>query len=454
MNRVTSVITAPFRAMAAAGGAVLRGSQMAFARTAGAWQILFGRTRIDYRSEVGEPMLNSAAAAVVGWVSRNFPEAPVRIRREGVSGEDAIVLPALTGPGFMIKLLERPNDHYSGVLQWMATIADFVHGNAYWIKTRSDGGRVNGLWWVPASLIEPMPDDNNDRVFISHYRYTVNGEEYHLHPRNVVHFRQGIDPSNPRKGLSRWGALWREVFTDEEASSFTATLLRNLGVPGVIIAPANTTTTSTLSRFEPESVKQTFMEKFSGDRRGEPLVLTTPTEVKVLSWSPNEMNLRELRRIPEERISAVIGVPAGVAGLGAGLDRSTFNNFAEANRAAYTQGVIPLQRLIAAELERQLLTEFIDEKRESFEVEFDWAKATAMQEAAADVWRRWESAAKAGLVTRGSFKRAVGIPSDDGDNVYVVANNIQFVPAGGNPPPSGLLIPSRSGPDGQFGVAA
>src|SRR5689334_24027667 len=42
-----------------------------------------------------------------------------------------------------------------------------------------------------------------------------------------------------------------------------------------------------------------------------------------------------------------------------------FTNYGEANVAAYTQGVIPLQREVAAELEVQLLGEFEDIDRKS-----------------------------------------------------------------------------------------
>jgi HK97 family phage portal protein len=442
MDRGIDLILAPFRAtgrfLAAVGGS----SAMMYSRAASwAWDMYMTRTRIDYRGEVGDPMRNSAVSAVSGWISRNFPEAPVVIRRQARPGDDALIFPSNTGPGQMLRLLERPNPYYSGVLQWMATITDFLRGNAYWVKLRDESDRPVQLWWVPESLMEPRWNESDDTSFIDWYDYRVDGKVFKIRPRDVIHFRQGIDPLNPRKGLSRFGALFREVFTDEEASAFTASLLRNLGVPGVIIAPANTTGGSNI-KTDPEAVKRTFMEKFGGDRRGEPMIMTSPTEIKVLSWSPSDMNLRDLRRIPEERISAVLGVPPGVAGLGAGLDRSTFNNFAEANRAAYTQGVIPLQRLIAAELEIQLLVDFADLSR-GYEVEFDWRKASAMQEAADAVWKRYESAATKGLITRSTFKKAVGLFAEDGDDVYIQPNNYIVTPEGSPPPApsSNLFLP-------------
>jgi phage portal protein BeeE len=101
-------------------------------------------------------------------------------------------------------------------------------------------GRVIALWWIPSDARAALAADD-PTVFIGWYEYTVDGVVYEDRPEDVVHFRHGIDPNNPRKGLSPLASLFREIFTDDEAANFTASLLRNLGVPGVVISPANTT---------------------------------------------------------------------------------------------------------------------------------------------------------------------------------------------------------------------
>jgi len=429
MSTVTALVARPFEST----GRILRlTSSMLWARGRG-WTFMWNRSRIDYRAEVGDPAANSIVGAVVGWISRNFPDAPVRIVREDQPDGPPIRRSA-TGPGAMLRLLERPNRFFSGVLQWMATVVDYVtDGNAYWLKVRNGAGRVVELWWVPQKFMEPRwpQDEQPSTTFIGWYELTLDGLRYEVDPANVIHFRNGLDPDNTRKGRAPLKSLFREIFTDEEAATFTASLLRNLGVPGVVIAPANTTGAQKLNA-DPEVIKQKFMDKFGGESRGEPLVLTAPTDVKVLSFNPQQMELKALRRIPEERVSAVLGVPAGVAGLGAGLDRNTFTNYGEANKAAYTQAVIPLQRLIAAELEVQLLPEFVANALELYDVFFDASVTQAMAEAAGEVWKRAESSATKGLITRADFKRIVGRkPATDGsDDVYIRPNNFLVTPAG------------------------
>lgn len=441
---LTALNRSPIGAAARAVGQATYGALNGVATTAGtlssvifrartAWQLLMNRTRFDYRAEVGDPATNSIVGAVVGWIARNFPDAPVRIVREGT--QEIAYMPAGSGAGYMLRLLERPNTKYSGVLQWRATVYDFIRGDAYWLKVRNGVGRVVELWWLPAFMIEPRWDERDRSSFITYYEYTVDGVAWKIRPNDVIHFRNGINPRNPRKGVDQLGSLFREIFTDDEAANFTAALMKNLGVPGVIIAPANTVGGAAM-KGDPQTIKDRFKETFGGDRRGEPMVLTGPSEIKVLSFSPQEMDLKALRRIPEERVSAVLGVPAGVAQLGAGLDRNTFTNYGEARGAAYTEGVIPLHRLIAAELEVQLLPEFVDTEREALDVWFDWTQVTAMAFAVAERRKSLETPASKGLMTRARYKKLTGEPvaTDGSDDVYVMPNNFIEVPAGGNPP--------------------
>lgn len=417
-------------------------------RSSAGLRYLLGSTRLDYAGMVADPTKNSIVVAVVGWIARNFPEAPVRVARILPGDIHEYIARGPTGPGFMLRLLERPNQWFSGVLLWMATIVDlYCTGNAYWIKIRNASGRVVQLWWVPKAQMKPgWPDDG--RTFIGWYEYRPgDGYVYGLDPHDVVHFRDGIDPLNTRVGLSKLASLFREIYTDDESANFSAALVRNMGVPGVVISPANTVSAGLGIDMDPEAIKRSFMEKFGGDRRGEPLVITAPTDVKTLSFNPQEMDLKTLRRVPEERISGVLGIAAVVAGLGAGLDRSTFTNYGEARKAAYEESVIPEQRLIAAELEVQLLDEFVDIEATEYDVDFDLANVRALQEAVDAIWSRNRSAASAGLITRAAFKRAIGQPVDpDGaDDVYVFPNNFVVVPAGGSSPPAGVTPPRRPG---------
>ena len=341
----------------------------------------------------------------------------------------------------MTALIRRPNPYYSGLLLWEATLVDWmIAGNAYWLKIRSGGNRVVALWWVPSAMIEPKwPDDG--RTYISHYEYKPDpSQPLEIAPADVVHFRYGLDPQNIRKGLSPLGSLIREIYTDDEASTFTATILRNLGVPGLVMAPKN----EAAGPGDMEQVKDRLAERTSGPHRGEPLVFTAPTDIHVVGYNPEQMNLRSMRRIPEERVTAILGVPAIVVGLGAGLDRSTFANFEEARAASYESNVIPTQRLFAEELHTQLLVDFADPTK--YEIDFDLSTVRVLQEDQNALHERVREDLKAGLLTVNESLAMLGMEQrTDGDVLYVPSTLI--------PTRVDALIPEAVGPMGAAALA-
>lgn len=101
-----------------------------------------------------------------------------------------------------------------------------------------------------------------------------------------------------------------------------------MAVPGVVLTPRSDGYGGP-TREEAESISAMYKEKFGGSNRGAPMVLSGAMNVEVVSFSPDQLRLASLRRIPEERVSAVLGVPAILAGLGAGLDSATYNNTKE-----------------------------------------------------------------------------------------------------------------------------
>jgi HK97 family phage portal protein len=388
------------------------------------WSAFFlPRTRFDYAREIGDGRRSNIVVACINWIARTFPEAPVQVVEEKPDGVREIV------PGHeMARLIEKPNDFYSGVLLWKATAADCeLTGNGYWLKIRSELGKVVQLWWAPSFTMEPKwPDDG--LTYISHYEYKPDPGRAPIpvDPRDVVHFRDDIDPDNTRKGRSQFACLMREIFTDEEAANFTASLMRNLGVPGVMISPKQPGNAP--DEESAKNIKTDFKANFGGDNRGDPMVMSVPVDVTKLSFSPEEMNLTGLRRIPEERVTAVIGVAAVVVGLGAGLDRSTFTNFAEAREAAYEGKIIPMQRLRAADLKLQLLPDF--DADPALDVQFDLSRVRVLQPDLDKLATRMNAGVLGGWAMVSDARRAMSLPVGPEHDVFLRPVNMVEVPAG------------------------
>lgn len=398
---------------------------------------LLPRTRYNYKGNyTGNRVYdNSVVGACVNWMARTFPEAGVGVRRFDNETQQKVVI----GDHPMKVLIDRPNPYFSGRLLRMALATDFiVSGNAYLLKVRSASGAVVQLWWAPSSSISPNAkqstnknfEPSSDQPFISGYTYDVGdaGQNLTIPVEDVVHMRYGIDPDNTQVGRSPLAAVFRELFTDDEGANFTASVLRNFGVPGVILAPGDGI--GAVSDAELSEIRDAWNNQFGSDNRGRLMVMRGKTDVKTLSWSPEQMNLRELRRIPEERVSAVLGVPAIVAGLGAGLDRSTYANMAEAREMAWESGLIPIQRLIADDLTSQLLPEFDDDPLA--EVFFDYSDVRVLQADATDLARRWRELVAGSIAKRSEARAALELPVEDSDDVYLMPMNLIEVGADGD----------------------
>lgn len=375
---------------------------------------LLPRTHFNYEGQVNGRQ-SAILMACVNWAQRTLPEAPVMIQKYNKDGEweqdpEHPLLP----------LLDSPNPYYDGLLLHSGTIADFIlDGNAYWLKIRSNGGRVLQLWWIPSSMLEPKWPTNGD-VFISHYEYKPGYQSINIPPEDVVHFRAGFDSSNVRKGLSPLKSLFREIFSDDEAANMTAALLKNMGVPGMVIAPDGDTLGS---KEDIDATKEWFKEHFTGDYRGEPLIMSAPTKISTFTFNPKDMDLRSLRRIPEERITAVIGIPAIVVGLGAGLDRSTFSNYAEAREAAYESYVIPTHRLFSSVIKRQLLSDFTNDPTQ-WQVGYDLSNVRVLQEDENALVTRVNQMVAGGYLKVIDAQRMTGSPVDDSQDYYLRPFNV------------------------------
>lgn len=414
---------------------------MLFPKTGNLFRLFrLGSTRIDYAREVGDGLGSSLVSATLLWIARTFPEAPPAVwpsdappgLNEPIKGHD------------LTRLLERPNPFFTGPLLWMATTTDWnSNGETYWITETNRLGVPIRLWWAPSWTMKPATDEGSSE-FITHYELTIDGEPFRVDRERVVHFRYGSNPDDPRRGMSPLRALTREIFTDDEAANFTASLLRNMGVPGVIVSPdaEGAEGGAALTTAEAEDTKAKIAALWTGDRRGEVAVLTGKVKVEQFGFSPEQLLLRELRRIPEERVTAALGIPAVVVGLGAGLERSTFTNMGEAREAAYEAGLIPMQRILAEDVRFQLLEKFEDDPH-AFVFGFDLSKVRVLQE---DLYRqaqRLDLGVRGGWAQVAEARQAVGLPVAPADEIYLRQTSYVEVPAKGGPVRA--LTPSLNG---------
>ena len=373
----------------------------------------------DKLEDIGNGSGNSAVAACLSVLATAFAEPRLQVFREDEAGQDKQL-----AKHPISKLFKRPNPFMSGaILSHYLVSSISVEGDAYLYKNRNKKGQVVQL--VPLMPAFVNPKGNTERL-ITHYEYTPATDTVDLPTEDIIHIRTGIDPNDHRRGYAPIKTVLREILGDEAAGQYSTALLHNMAIPGVILSPSGDAMGGP-TREEAEAISEMYKTKFGGANRGQPMVLTGAMNIDVVSFSPSDMNLIELRRLPEERVAAVMGVPAVLAGLGAGLNSATYNNTRELREYFTEQKLVPLWRTVADELTYQLLPEF--DTNDNIYCKYDVENVRALSQDQDELYKRMNSAVSGGWATIGEARNLVGLPADDSHNVYLRPLNMQQVNA-------------------------
>ena len=246
--------------------------------------------------DMGDGLGNSAVTACLNVLATSFAEPTLKVYKKVEGGKEVV-------PSHPMEiLLTRPNEFLSGqsLAHYIVTSLS-AHGDAFLMKSRNNKGEVVQLIPLMPSYVKVR---GNERELITHYEYyavkqtnSLTKDFIELPRENVVHIRQGMDPDDHRRGFAPIRTVLRELAGDEAAGQFAVALLHNMAVPGVILSPKDDAMGGP-SREEAEAIAQAFKSKFSGANRGAPMIMTGAMDVDVVSFTPEQMNLTALRRLP------------------------------------------------------------------------------------------------------------------------------------------------------------
>ena len=380
-------------------------------------------------AEIGDGTGNSAVVACLNVLATAFAEPGLLISTRNSEGD---YTRDMNHP--LARLFRRPNPYMTQQLlaNYIVTAINAA-GDAFIYKNRNARGEVVELVPLMPHLVEAKGNQNE---LITHYNYQPQGglqgqDNVRIDKKDMFHLRQSIDPNDMRRGMAPLKSVLREIAGDEAAGQYTAALLHNMAVPGVILSPRDDAMGGP-TRDEAEAIADMYKQKFGGKNRGAPMVLSGAMNVEIVSFSPDQMKLAELRRIPEERVSAVLGVPAVLAGLGAGLDSATYNNTKELREFFTESKMVPMWNMVAQEVTHQLLRpEFGASDNEYCEYDIDNVRALAVDKD--NLYKRMNTAVQGGWVTIGEARKVVGLEADNRHDVYLRPMNMIQVTEDGSP---------------------
>ena len=366
------------------------------------------------------PEGNSAALACLNVLGTAFSEPPLKVYLKSTEGDEYVE----NHPAAI--LLQNPNPNMTANLMNNYIVTSVaVYGDAFLLKLRNESGQVLQLIPLLADMVEVK---GNNEQLITKYEYKQKGNTLEIPPEDMIHLRERIDPRNHRRGLSPLRSVMVEILGDAAASQMAAALVKNTGVPSVVISPKNDLA---MTSDEAENIAEVFGRRFGGENRGRPLVISGgEVDIQTLSFSPKDLEIGKLRYINEERISAVLGVPAILAGLGAGLERATYSNAKELREFFTEQKLIPMWNHFANEFTKQLLLQDF-ETNAAYCFKYDLSNVRALSQDEDATMARIVQGYNAGFITVNEARQANQLPALDNGDYFVRNMTVAEVPTDG-----------------------
>jgi HK97 family phage portal protein len=375
----------------------------------------------DWELEAGRLYLNDVVSIACNWIAEKVNLCPLVVEeRQG----DGTWAPAYdTG---LAELWVKSNDNYDSFTRDLAmALSVITSGNAFlYIERDAFAGLPIGLHWLDERYVFPLYPATGER-YLDYWRYMVNGRTLNIPKEDVLHFRWGIDPLNTRLGLSKLKAVLRQICLLNEAAGYSVSILKNGGVPGLIITPEDSN--DELLDDEGGEIESQVNRMTRGDNRGRTISLNRRIKIDTIGFSPEQMALDKLPNGAMPMVLAAIGTSPEVHGLPSAT--KTYDNFGVAIQAAWRSGVLPILGLIRSTISRRLMPEFGLDPRK-YRVVHDLSQIPDLAENLNDRHKRARDNFTAGGISLNEFRAELGkAPDPFGDRYFWEINQPGTQPA-------------------------
>jgi HK97 family phage portal protein len=281
----------------------------------------------------------------------------------------------------LLKLIEQPNPEQAQ-MEFTEQLLTYLllSGNGYERflspQTGPNKNKPLEIWnWRP-DRVEIAPADDPTKGLVGGYYYTVNGRRDDTPtPANAIIHHKFVNPTDDFYGMSPLQAAIRAWQTENIAQDWNYALLNNAARPsGAIIAPT-VVGDDTYKRLKAE-----LSESSAGSlNTGTPMFLEGGMKWEAMGLTPMEMDFLAGLRDAAIRICRVYHLAPEIIGV---PDAKTYNSLAEARKAMWNEGVMPLLDRLRDSYNQRLVPLFGDR----LFLDYDRDQIDAIQEDQAKVW--------------------------------------------------------------------
>lgn len=355
---------------------------------------------------IGDGQQTSILMAPVVWLARTLSRVPIQVLDADGEPQDR---PEIAG-------LMRRNLLYSCAIDLA------LYGDAYAEIERGGMGQPVGMKYLSYTWIEPRPVNGDVIDYIRVVRRGTTGGVLgvlrFVHAADLVHALQGTDPRTPATGLSPLLMMMADAAGDIEAARTAATVMRNRGVLGTIVSPQPGPQGhhAHIDEARANKIQERIDANYSREKRGKAAVFSQPVAVDHAEVDLDKLAMTAVRGISEERVCAVLGIPASVVGFGAGLRQVKVGaTMREQRGLAWDNAVLPTLDLLLEAFTAMLMPEF-DAEGLRFGYMLPPGHVAALD---AEVLARTAALGfRSGVMKRSEARTLQNLPSEAADEVY------------------------------------
>ena len=150
-----------------------------------------------------------------------------------------------------------------------------------------------------------------------------------------------------------------------------------------------------------------YRRSMTGDNAGRVQVFRRKMELKTAGFNPSQLKLDDVRIGTEARVASNYRVAPQVLMFLAGLRHSTYSNQESARRSSYERLLIPLWRVLASALTKDLISEF-PVPNGKWRFQFDTSDIAVLQEDLGALTSIVQSKLDRGIITLNEAREALG----------------------------------------------
>lgn len=362
---------------------------------------------------------NSVVTACLSAYTFMFPEPPLLIWDD--EGAAAKSLPDHP----LRRLLRNPNPVMGEDELWQYTVAYMgIGGYSFWVSARDARGQLaeGGTYPYHAGQVRVVP---GGPTWVRGYEFHTPEGDWEPIDENkykVVQFKWPLpDLTQPWQAQPPLRSASAAVDSDSELDRYLYALLKNDAVPPTYIKLREN---QEMGQEEKDVFRAKWAQQFGGNNRGGIAILDDGMELGRIALNLQELAFDALRRVPETRIAAAFRVPPILAGLGVGLEHSTYSNYEQARKAFTQDALVPLWRAVAAEVQSALGAEY-----GGVVCRHDLSGVASLQEDVNEQWKRVNTAFISGYLGMKEARAALGLPAEPPtDDLFMLKTGVSLTP--------------------------